>query len=169
MKHLARLLSLLVLVGAGFFFTNCGSDGGGGDEKSEQEIQYDKLKGLWTVQTVDLDGDSWNDEFAGGELSLTSDSFSENGEFGYSFTVDGGVDTSPWPGNGSWKFNTSNPSNTIIRLDSEKGFDDLTMGYELSNSDETLEITFNLPDGVSFTIAGRTASVEGNWTFVFTK
>jgi hypothetical protein len=61
MKYAARLLSLLILVSASLFYASC--DGGGGDEKSEEELQLDKLKGTWTIQTVTNDGTTRTDEY----------------------------------------------------------------------------------------------------------
>lgn len=173
MKHLARFLSLILLVGAGIFLSNCGSDGGGKKE-SEKEKQFKKLKGEWTVFAVETTAPGatdWDAEFAGGVLRLDLDNFTEDGPYLYTFAVPGGVPTSPWPGEGSWEFSSSNPSNNIIRRDSQYFYDNLNMTYQLSNNDQTLEITFQLDPDVSFVIPdnGKVASVEGIWTFTFMK
>jgi hypothetical protein len=173
MKHSARFLSLLLLVGAGFVASNCGSDDGGGT--SQQQTQFTKLQADWTVASVSgtAGGPDWNDEFEGGVLSLaTGGTFSENGEFAYAFSVPGGVVTSPWPANGLWKFG-SNAASNINRLDSKisggGAFPDVPMTYKLENGDKTLTLEFNIPEGTSYSIGGRTASVTGNWTFTFTR
>src|SRR6188768_966753 len=104
MKHLARLLSLLVLVSAGLFFANCGGDGG--DEKSAQEKQFDKLKGVWTLQSVTWTGDANDDRFEGNTVELNvSGTFSENGKFNFDLTSDpNDIDASPWPPSVKWEF-----------------------------------------------------------------
>lgn len=172
MKHLARFLYLILIVGAGFFLSNCGGDGGGKKE-SEKEKQFNKLKGTWTVLAVETTAPGgnteWSDKFEDGTLTLISENFEEDGSFAYTFEVDGGVSTSPWPGEGSWMFSDSNPSNNIIRLDSEHSAPNLTMTYQLLDA-ETLEINFQLDPGINFVIPnGKVASVEGDWTFTFTK
>jgi hypothetical protein len=173
MKHSARFLSLLLLVTAGFVASNCGSDDSEGT--SVQQTQFTKLQFDWTVSSVSgtPGGPDWNEQFKDGVLSLgTSSTFSENGEFAYSFKVPAGVVTSPWPSNGLWKFGAS-PNSSVTRLDSKLSGgstnSDVPMTYELQG-DKTLIIKFILPEGVNYSItAGRTASVAGQWEFTFTR
>jgi hypothetical protein len=173
MKHSARFLSLLLLVSAGFVASNCGSDDGGGT--SQQQTQFTKLQADWTVSSVSgTSGTDWNEQFQGGVLNLAAgNTFSEGGEFSYGFTVPGGVVTSPWPANGLWKFG-SNAGSNLTRLDSKisggDSFPDVPMTYKLENSDKTLTIEFDIPEGTSYAItAGKTASVTGHWEFTFTR
>jgi len=174
MKHSVRFLSLLLLVSAGFVASNCGSDDGGGT--SQQQTQFTKLQADWTVSSVSgtSGGPDWNDEFEGGVLSLAkSQTFSEGGEFTYTFSVPDGVVTSPWPAEGLWKFG-SNATSNVTRLDSKLNggvgaFADVPMTYKLENGDKTLTLEFNIPDGTSYSIGGKVASVSGSWTFTFTR
>lgn len=174
MKHSARFLSLLLLITAGFVASNCGSDDGGGT--SVQQTQFTKLQADWTVSSVTgtPGGPDWNDEFSGGVLSLAAgNSFSENGEFAYTFTVPDGVVTSPWPANGLWKFGSSATS-SVTRLDSKlsgggSNNADVPMSYSLESGDKTLILEFDLPEGVNYSIGGRTGSVSGHWKFTFTR
>lgn len=166
MKQLARLLSLLLLVSAGIFFSNCG--GSDDEEPSEEETQLNALKGEWTLSEVTLDGNS-DDRFDGTNLKLTiSGNFSEGGKYDYSLSSDIQVDSSPFPPAGNWKFG-SPVTSKIIRLDSEldSSLNDVEMGYSVDGSTLTFSID-NYPEGATF-VVGRTASVEGDWVFTFTK
>lgn len=169
MKHITRLLSLLTLVSAALFLSNCGSDGG--DDKSAEEQQLDKLKFAWTLQgeTATFNGGSSNEEreFPGMVLNL-SGTYAAGAEYTYSVDVTEDVDASPWPATGKWKFNPANLTNEIIRLDSKLGETDITMGYALTGGDKILTITFEF-DGAGYALNGRSTSVEGEWTFVFTR
>lgn len=165
MKHLARLLSLLLLVSAGAFFSNCG--GSDGDSPSEEETQLGKLKATWNLTSVTLDNVA-DTRFDGSNLALTiTGNYSEGGKYNYSFSSDISVDSSPFPASGNWKF--GNPlSSTLIRLDSEINgtFDDVELGYSVDGT--TLTLSIDNYTGSNF-VVGRTKSVDGDWVFVFTK
>lgn len=166
MKQLARLLSLLLLVSAGIFFSNCG--GNDDEEPSEEETQLNALTGTWILSESEVTlGGSPDDRFDGSNLKLTiSGNFSEGGKYEYSLSSDIQVDSSPFPPSGNWKFG-SPVTSKIIRLDSEENssYDDVEMEYSVDGS--TLELSFNY-EGSNF-VVGRTASVAGDWVFVFTK
>jgi hypothetical protein len=166
MKHLARLLSLLLLVSAGAFFSNCGGGDDGGT--SEEETQLNKLKATWELTSVTLEGTP-DDRFDGADLTLTiTGNFSEGGKYNYSFATNGAqIDASPFPESGKWRFGSPLAS-SIIRLDSELNstYADVEMGYSTDGTTLTLSIAGYT--GSNFVI-GRTASVEGDWVFVFTK
>jgi hypothetical protein len=160
MKLATRILSLLILAAFATFYMSC--DGGGGDDQSEQQIQFNKLKGTWNVTEV-TDGTGERGDFAGVQLSLgASSNFAENGTYPYEMT--GTLpNPSPWPKQGGlWEFG-SDPSSDLIR--DPGGVNELEMTYDVS--DTQLEITFFVSgDGWQ---GGRTQSVEGQWTFIFTK
>jgi hypothetical protein len=171
MKQLARFASLLTLVCVSLFFANC--DGGGGDDKSEQQVQFEKLKFTWTMQSVTQDGSSTGNaaaEFTGSGLTLSiTGNFAENGDFNYNLDATTQVTTSPWPEAGKWRFG-SPVTSQIIRLDSENSaaLPNVPMGYSLSNGDKTLTVTIDNYEGSNF-VVGRTQSVSGDWVFVFTR
>jgi len=164
MKHLARLLSLIVLVSAGIFFANCGG-GGGGDEKSEKEVQYNKLEGTWVVTDVTGPGaHDWDADFVDGTINLTVENFSENGPYTYVFTVVEDVQ-GPWEDSGEWTFG-SNPETDMVRHDS----DDTDVNMDYTVTDDQLTISFDYTGtGWAISGSGRTQSVDGDWTFVFEK
>lgn len=168
MKHLARLLSLLILVSAGVFLTNCGGDGG--DEKSAQEKAFDKLKGVWTLESATWSADNSDDRFEGTTVELNiHGTFKEDGKFEFDMTSSpNDIDASPWPPSVNWKFG-SNPATQMIRLDSElsSSEDDVPLTYTVTDSELEIEFAYA---GSGFVIQGaRTQSTEGNWTFVFSK
>lgn len=167
MKQLARLLSLFLLVSAGIFFSNCG--GSDDKEPSAEETQLNALKATWNLSSVTLNGTP-DDRFDGASLKLTiAGNFSEGGKYDYSISSNVQVDSSPFPASGKWKFG-SPVTSKIVRLDSEVApadtFDDIEMGYTVDGS--SLTLTIDNYEGSNF-VVGRTASVEGDWVFNFTK
>jgi hypothetical protein len=159
MNLLTRIFSLFLLVSAVVFFSNCG--GGDDPEKTEEEIQLDKLKaGTWTLLSAS-DGSDRTSEYPGMTLTY-SGTFSAGGTYNYSSTATSWPSISPWEDEGTWKFVGGSVSNKLIRLT-----DDEEMTYTLSNSDKQLSISFNYA-GPGFKNA-RVESVEGDWVFTFTR
>jgi hypothetical protein len=155
MKHFSRLLTLLLLIGAGAFLSNCGS--GGGDEPSVEETQLNLLKGTWTVSGATFNNTTTRQaEFVGGTLTIT-----DNKVFNFSKT--GGISASPWPSSVSWDFG-ADPKTQITRNDADGA---VTLTYEVSAS--SLKITMANYAGASYDVAGRVESTDGNWVFTFTK
>jgi hypothetical protein len=160
MNHLTRILSLLILVSATVFFTNCG--GGDDPEKSEEEVQLDKLKASqWTILSVSLDGVDKTTDYTGMTLTL-SGTFTEGGTYNYTSIATEWPPKSPWKKDDAWKFKSGSVGTTITRL-----YDDKDMTYELSNSDKQLTIEFTY-SGEGF-FNGRVESVDGPWQFIFTR
>jgi hypothetical protein len=158
MKHLERILSLLILVSAGLFFANCGGDDPA--ETSEEETQLNKFKATWTLSSAN-DGTDRTSEYPGMTATF-SGNFVAGGTYNYTSSATSWPSVSPWKENGTWKFKSGAISNTIVRLD-----DALEMGYTFSNGDKTLTIDFTY-SGTGFN-NGRVNSVDGDWTFVFTR
>ena len=159
MKYVARLLTLLILVSAGLFYASC--DGGGGDEKSEEELQLDKLKATWTIQSVTNDGTVRTDEYPNMTVTIAG-TFTEGGVYNYTSDADSWPSVSPWKAIDTWKFKTGEIGTSIIRQSDLQEID-----YTLSNSDKTLQLAFNY-QGPGFN-NGRTESVTGGWIFIFTR
>ena len=163
MKHLARTLSLLILVSAGLFFANCG--GTDPNPASEEETQLNKFKAsgaAWTITDAN-DGTDRKDEYTGAKVTF-SGTFSAGGTYSYTTTAPtpGWTNPSPWKKDANWKFKSGSVGNKIIRTD-----DTQEMGYAFSNGDKTLTITFNYT-GTGFN-NGRINSVAGDWTYVLTR
>lgn len=158
MKHVSRLLSLLILVSAGLFYISCD---GGEDEKGQEELQLDKLKATWTLQSVDNDATDRTDEYPNMSLVI-SGTFSEGGTYNYTSDADEWPPVSPWKKADTWKFKAGAVTSAVVRQS-----DLLEMTYSLSNGDKTLTLSFNYQgEGIH---NGRTESVTGNWDFVFTR
>ncbi len=159
MNHLSRILSFLLLVSVTLFLSNCG--GGDDPEKSEEELQLDKLKAAqWTLISAS-DGSDRTSEYTGMTLSFTG-TFSNSGTYSYTSSATDWPSASPWQKDGTWKFVSGSVNNKIIRLS-----DDVEMTYTLSNSDKQLSLAFNYT-GPGFN-NGRVAVVEGDWVFTFTR
>jgi hypothetical protein len=159
MNQITRIFSLLILVSAGIFYASC--DGGDDNNKSEEELQLDKLKAAqWSLQSAS-DGTDRTTEYPGMTLTF-SGSFSAGGTYNFTSNATSWPSLSPWKKEDTWKFKASSVGNTIVRLS-----DDQEMTYLLSNSDKQLSISFTY-SGPGF-FNGRVASVEGPWTFVFTR
>lgn len=161
MKYFFTILTFLVIGSGTLLLSGCGEDA---PSTPAEQTQLDKLVGTWQLQTAALTGSttSWTDEFDGATLVL-SGTYSAGGTYAYTFNVTPWPINSPWPEDGNWKFKgTSGTDLTskIIRLD-----DSVEISYTLTNNQLTLTFPYSgdgFPDG-------RLGSVEGNWTFTFTK
>src|SRR5688572_11598510 len=109
MKFASRILSLLVMMGLATFYMSC--DGGGGEDKSQQEKQLIKLNKSWALVSAN-DGTDRTADFPNLVLTV-SGTYVNDGTYNYSFTGTR-PNPSPWPKNGTWKFGT-NPLTEIIR------------------------------------------------------
>lgn len=160
MNHLSRIFSLLLLVSVAVLNSNC--DGSDDPEKTEEELQLDKLKASqWTLLSAS-DGTDRTSEYPGMTLNYTG-TFSAGGTYAYTSNATSWPSASPWKKNDSWKFVSGSVTNKIIRLS-----DDVEMTYSLTNSDKQLSLSFNYT-GPGFNNAGRLETVEGDWVFTFTR
>jgi hypothetical protein len=162
MKLATKILSLFAIVGLATFYVGCGPDGG--QDKSEEEKQLIKLASTWALQTATEDGQPRTD-FTNLVLTITG-TFAQNGTYNYSFTGTR-PNPSPWPVNGTWKFD---PSNILTKITRDPGTSSETqMDYTVT--DTQLTLSFNVPDGSTGWAGGtsRAKSVTGDWVFVFTK
>jgi hypothetical protein len=159
MKYYSTIISFLLLATIIVGISGCGSDD---PSTAAEEKQLEKIVGTWQLESASLGATSWNDEFENATLAL-SGAYEEGGTYDFDFSVTPWPINSPWPEDGNWKFKGTSGSNLttkIVRLD-----DGVEMTYTLS--DDALTLTFpysgdGFPDG-------KVSSVEGNWTFVFSK
>jgi len=159
MNHLTRVFSLLILVSATLFYSSCGGDDD--DGKTEEELQLDKLKAAqWTLLSAN-DGTDRTSEYPGMTLTM-SGTFSAGGTYNYTSNATSWPSLSPWKKDDTWQFQAGSVGSTIIRLS-----DDQEMNYSFDNSDKQLSIFFQYMGPGFFN--GRVESVEGPWTFVFTR
>jgi hypothetical protein len=153
MKHFSRIFTLLVLVSAAVFLTNCGSDGG--DEKKPEDVQLELLVGTWKITAAEFNNAA-KAEFVDSEITITS---------GRTFTFDAAsvINAGPWPSSGSFEFGSNVTSQlTIIHPNG----DSFPATYSVSAT--TLTINLTGYDGEAYDHA-RVESVEGNWEFTLTK
>jgi hypothetical protein len=158
MKYIARLLSLAILVSTSSFYVGCDDDDGG--DKPQEEVQLDKLKSTWTLQSAN-DGTDRTTDYPGMTVTI-SGTFSEGGTYNYTSSASDWPSASPWKATDTWKFKAGSVTSTLVRQS-----DLQEMNYSLSNSDKTLTISFNY-QGEGFN-NGRTHVVTGDWDFVFTR
>lgn len=149
-------LSLFAVV---IVLSSCGGDD---PEKSEEELQLDKLRGTWTMSSVENDDVDRTDEYPGMKITL-SGTYTENGLYNLSSEATDWPSISPWKASDTWKFSPSNVTGIIVRQN-----DLLNLDYTLSNNDTQLTIEFDY-GGQGYNNGGRTASVGGHWVFTFTK
>jgi hypothetical protein len=133
----------------------------GEDAKPLSQQQLGKLVGTWELTSAN-DGDIRTADFPGVELTLsgTFNKSNPTGPYNYSFT---GTfpNPSPWSETGTWNFVEGSEQNTIERED------EVLVTYTVSGSNLTLNFTYN---GVGFPGGPlRSNSVNGDWTFEFTK
>jgi hypothetical protein len=138
-----------------------GACGGDDKEKSEEEVQLDKLRGSWTISSVDNDGLDRTDEYPGMKITL-SGTYAEGGTYSLASTATDWPSISPWKKDDSWKFNSAAVSSVIVRLS-----DTVDLNYTLGNDDSQLTVEFDY-SGPGFN-NGRVATVGGHWTFTFSR
>lgn len=155
MKHLSRILSLLVLVSAALVLTNCGKDDPD-PEPTPAEQQLALLVGTWKISAAKFEGDS-KTEFVNSTVTITSGST-------FTFTAASTIAAGPWPSSGSFEFGTNVLSQLTI---THPNSDNIPTEYSVSAS--ALTIKFKDYNGESYAHNGRVAVVEGDWEFTFTK
>ncbi len=160
MKHLARILSLLMLVSAGLFITSCG--GGDPTDTSEEETELNKFKGPWDMSEVTLDGVVQAD-YDNVVVTFAGTFGTAGGSYSYTSTADGWPDVSAWDKDAPWKFKVVGVS--ITRTDDNP---DVDIAYVFSNGGNTLKLTIEDYQGESYT-NGRVNSVDGKWVFTLNK
>jgi hypothetical protein len=155
MKHLSRILSLLILVSATVIFSACDKGEGGGT--SEKEKQIDLLVGTWEATSVTNNGDSHSTDYENFTITIAKSS-SEAMTYVTAGRPAGKL--SPWNANGTFTFG-DNVTTELVRADNV----DLT--YVLSGS----TLTLTLPDysGEGYLVPGRTGTVDGDWVFTLSK
>lgn len=159
MNYLLRLFAVALILFVTLLSIGC--DGSDDPEKTEEEIQLDKLKaGEWTLLSASSGMDR-TAEYPGMKLTF-SGTYAAGGTYSYTSTATPWPVRSPWEANGTWKFVSGSVSSKILRLSDEQ-----EMQYTLTNSDKQLTIQFNYSGpGIE---NGRTESVEGEWIFTFTR
>lgn len=150
MKKLTYLLT------AGILFVvlstvGCKKDDGGG--LSEEEQQIAALTGTWVASSVN-DGTTDRTDYDGFTLTITK---------AMSYTTAGGPDLLPMPTDASFEFGDNVKTQIII----EPTGVNIPVSYSISSDGTQLTWNFSYT-GDGFPNA-RANSVEGNWTFIFTK
>jgi len=161
MKIASRILSMLILTLLTTFYMGCKKEEN--EKATEEKVQLDKLKSVWTLVSAN-DGQDRTADFPNLVLTLAGN-YAEGGTYNYSFTGTR-PDPSPWPADGTWKFGTKK-STEIIR--DPGGVNEIDMTYQVTGTD--LIISFNVADGSAGWPGGtsRIRSVSGDWRFTFTK
>lgn len=154
MKH-SRILSLLLLVGATLFFTGC--DDGDDNKTSDKQKQIDQLVGTWNVQQVTYNTDI-TAEYQNPTFKLV---ISDNGDDGLNFVAQDRPSgkLTPWPADGGFAFG-SNVATELIRSP-----DGITITYSVTDGALNMEFEYT---GEGYT-AAKTGTVDGPWSFRFTK
>jgi hypothetical protein len=155
MKHLARILSLLILVSATLFIVGCGGDDA--DEPSEKDKQIDLLAGTWQATSVTNDGTSHTDDYA--DFTIEIDRSSSEAMTYVTANRPAGK-LSPWNANGTLTFGAN------VATDLKRG-DNVDITYSVSGT--TLVLTMTDYSGEGYLVPGRTETVEGDWVFTLTK
>lgn len=156
MKLVSRILTLLVLASATVFYSSCGGDDD--NAKSETDQQLEKLNGTWVIQApTDVTQDSDAPPFPFTNMELTINAAA--GSTSFPWQAAGRPTLGPWAASGTFEF--GDPVASVLLRD-----DKVTVNYTV---DETsLIMTFKFSNSSGYP-GGRVASVEGDWSFEFTK
>lgn len=148
-----RILSLVSITAV--LLTYAGCKGNDPDPEPIADVQFDKLKKTWKINTVSLDGTDKTADYTNFQVTFSG----TKGTPPFDYSTSGRPSLSPWPSSGKWDFGTA-VETQMIR--DKTTADELAMEYVVTES--TLTISFN------FTGAGysaRTGVVSGDWVFVF--
>lgn len=135
------------------FSVSCGGDD---DEKSDREVQIDKLVGTWNATEVLFEGSTPPLDHSKFQLVITKD-----GKTRAKYEALGRPQgPSAWPASGSFEFG-SNAKTNLIRDDQTN------IQYSVTDTELTMSFTFT---GEPYAASGgRAKNVEGGWDFKFTK
>ncbi len=148
----SSLIIALALLGVAASFWQCGSDPA--PAQDPKDAQLEKLSKTWntTSQTIDGVPDPNHDNFS---IAISGSA----GQNTFNYTTTGrpacASPCSPWPASGTFTFE-ADFATTLKREDGT------IITYSVTGSQ--LQMTFSYA-GAGFT--GRTAVVQGNWTFQF--
>ncbi len=148
MKRLSNLLAALVFASL-VIFMSCG--GGGDDPAPDPLIEVaSNFSGTWTPTSVN-DPDGVNQLSTWSDFQLTISGNESGGTYNTgSTTPDGFLDV--WPASGNWTFGDT--TGEVVTRDGS-----LSMTSTITATQLTLTFTISG--------AGRTNSINGEWTFVF--
>jgi len=153
MMKALRILSLLLVTSVLLTYMGCKKDDP--EPPPVTDVQFDKLKKTWKINTVSLDGVDKTADYTGFQLTFGG----TKGAPPFDYTTSGRPSLSPWPGSGKWDFGAA-PETQIIR---DKGTpDELAVTYAVTESTLTVSFTFN---GTGYT--ARTGVVKGAWIYTF--
>jgi hypothetical protein len=149
-----RILSLLSITAV--LLTYAGCKGKGGDPEPIANVQFDKLKKTWKINTATLDGVDKTADYTGFQLTLSG----TKGTPPFDYATSARPNLSPWKASGKWEFGSAVESQ-IIR-DKGVAADELSLTYTVTET--TLTISFNFT-GTGY--SARTGVVSGNWVYTF--
>lgn len=152
MKHLARILSLALVVMARLSYMGCGKDD---DAKSETDQQIDKLNGTWKASSVSFGGTDFTSDYSNFTITLSATAGAKS--VGYATAGRPSGKLGPWQSTGLLQFGAT-PSTKLTRDDGTE------VTYAATGT--TLDMSFTYT-GEGYT--GRTEKISGDWVFRFTK
>jgi len=148
-----RILSLISITAV--LLTYAGCKGKGGEPEPIADIQFDKLKKTWKINTATLDGVDKTSDYTSFQLTFSG----TKGTPPFDYSTSGRPSLSPWKSSGKWEFGSAVES----QIARDKGTaDELSMTYTVTES--TLTISFNF-SGAGY--SARTGVVSGNWVYTF--
>lgn len=150
---------LLILIAMVVYVASCKSKEDPEPEpKTDEQILMEKLSKTWLLESASLEGEPRTD-FENVVLTISEGTYSLKGEF---------PAQSPWPESGTWKFDSNDINNLIIRDPGTS--DEVEMSYVVSENGKELSFTFNVSgegwEGGSF--GNRVLGLMGKWKFTFT-
>jgi hypothetical protein len=153
MKIAARILSIIVLGSLALFYVSCKGDET--TEKTDKDLQIEKLNGTWKVTDASLD--SSDPDIDQTTISIQLSGKDGDSEMNYVVTGRTSGQPSPWPASGTVSFGTN------VKTDLKRD-DGIDMTYSVTDNTLTLQFVFNKTP-----YTGRVASVSGNWSYTLTK
>ncbi len=163
MKYVLNTISALSFL-ALVIFASCGGDDPV-DEKSDGQLQAERMDGTWTIANVQFDTQERNDTW-GTSFTITFDDATEGAEgvWGGDFTTSGHSTDEPdalevWPATGTWDFLGTSlaETQTFVRNDGVE--------VDVAVTASTIVLTFTVDDP-----SGRSEAIyDLPWVFELNK
>jgi hypothetical protein len=155
MKFAGKIVFAVAIVGSLMMSPGCKKHKPDPVPVTDQQIDL-LSKGPWKVSTVTLDDVDKKADYTAFQLTMTG----TKGTKTVNFNTSGRPSLSPWPANGNFTFDDTNPTTTMTRNDTPP----VVVTYTATATNLSMNFQFS---GNGYT--ARIGNVKGQWKFTFTQ
>jgi len=155
MKSAYKWLAMIALFAAIITLNSCQEE----DPKTEEEVDFDRLKSTWTMTKAVNGGIERTNEFVNVRITF-SGTYAPGGIYNLTTRADAMPGNSPWKRHELWKFGTYGPRVIVLQSDPRLVMYSFLMSYavpEIRPEHRELMVEYDLTE------------TERNWQFFFTE